>query len=1146
MAGWGEAVSCLKCAIGSFQDAEGAVSCTDCAYGKFSAEAQAFCCNPGEYFDAKEGQGCTGCPKGTRWTSGSCEPCEAGSQQNEIGSLACVSCGAGTYQDLAEQALCNSCGTGTYGDAVGAMTEDVCQACMAGFFCSTPASQTLCSKGSYCPAGSVLPIPLSSGYFAVDSNGLYTETGGIGESICPAGYFCSGGDKVACNTEGDYCSAGVAAPVECKSGHWCPDAAHQNVCETGFSCPAGSVERSPCQDGASCLLPGARELLIFGDTLNEVKESEVVVDAFQYALSLSTQPSSDVVVVVTLNVEATADCVAPSMQAERVRLLTPSVTFTPENWSEPQVVQTESNANVEYQGRVDVQFDHSVQTDDSSWTSALLRSVSLVILDDGKCPSDSAQFDTNGGVRICQCLAGFYVAATDPLYCDSATACVACSKGMVCDTTNLELENVMVEAAHYRLNKQTRNVVRCPDYGDEGCQGSAGMAGRVAGDDLCAPGHTGVMCQLCEDDNATYVKENEKCVLCEGTEERSIIGVCVALGVIFVGMLVYVVREGKKTGETEKRSRDQMKPGEDGDPSSDESMPSVLRGEIFVVLQTRYKIFVRLAQTMSKVLTLYPITFPDVMDSWTYPFAFVDVDVNVLPWDCVLKTNFHTKLIMVTVTPIVFVVGVVATCAFKRFQLHFTAQWHKSEKAQDVLAKSLYIVFLFLFSIFPLVSTVILQTFRYDDRLGDGESYLIADYSIRKSDASHQSMVAYGAVMFCIYCIGIPGVSCMMLYSNRDAIKELQDLELKLVRIKQQKREKEQRANVVWKKRESTLPGQVPGTKRSRMSTVVLERITSFVDDDSDELSKVEEYRMMLKLKQKLLKDPVLRGLSPLYRDYNGSKWWFEILQFVSTLLVASIIPTVLPVDEPSIVYFGFFLCTLVLVVLCQRSPYLHRTDNMLAQLGQIALVMILSVGLLGFADANGDSNAYGYLLIVVTTVSTVAPLLLVAVEFVRLAILAKKAKRDSVKYHRAWKNGQKDIVDREVQAVFSSKGGHGGPKFHSGVSMIEMTSLPTIAGSHQFQNLNPLMSSSDLMVLRTNSNSFDEDHFSDRDSMANSPGGHSSLGNRGVLVSSDSMVSMEDGVSPMDIRLFKQASWSNADLVPVDMDAEDPDAVDL
>jgi hypothetical protein len=91
-------------------------------------------------------------------------------------------------------------------------------------------------------------------------------------------------------------------------------------------------------------------------------------------------------------------------------------------------------------------------------------------------------------------------------------------------------------------------------------------------------------------------------------------------------------------------------------------------------------------------------------------------------------------------------------------------------------------VVIFAFTIFPIVSATILQTFQYDTSLGGGNSYLKADYSIRKEDETHQRYASYAWFCMCVYCIGIPSLSFVSLYSNRTDIETLQRAESRRLR----------------------------------------------------------------------------------------------------------------------------------------------------------------------------------------------------------------------------------------------------------------------------------------------------------------------------------------------------------------------------
>ncbi len=191
------------------------------------------------------------------------------------------------------------------------------------------------------------------------------------------------------------------------------------------------------------------------------------------------------------------------------------------------------------------------------------------------------------------------------------------------------------------------------------------------------------------------------------------------------------------------------------------------------------KILVTFVQVLNKVSTLYPFELPSVFHAtWTWinarnPFV---LDLNVLPFNCIVETNFHSRLIMMTVAPMICVALIYV---YYRIRLAFMpkTQHAKNRKKDDWKALCIRIAILFVLTIFPPVSTTIFQTFNYDERLGDGSAYLKADYSIEYKDEQHQVFRIYASAMGLLYCMGIPLCSFFLLLSKKDKIQELQVLE---------------------------------------------------------------------------------------------------------------------------------------------------------------------------------------------------------------------------------------------------------------------------------------------------------------------------------------------------------------------------------
>ncbi len=153
------------------------------------------------------------------------------------------------------------------------------------------------------------------------------------------------------------------------------------------------------------------------------------------------------------------------------------------------------------------------------------------------------------------------------------------------------------------------------------------------------------------------------------------------------------------------------------------------------------------------------------------------LDLNVLPFNCIVETNFHSRLIMMTVSPMICLALIFM---YYRLRLAFVLKTQNAEddKKNDWKALCIRIAILFVLTIFPPVSTTIFQTFNYDERLGDGSAYLKADYSIEYKDEQHQNFRIYAFAMGLLYCVGIPLCSFRLLFSKKDKIQELQVLEL--------------------------------------------------------------------------------------------------------------------------------------------------------------------------------------------------------------------------------------------------------------------------------------------------------------------------------------------------------------------------------
>jgi len=114
--------------------------------------------------------------------------------------------------------------------------------------------------------------------------------------------------------------------------------------------------------------------------------------------------------------------------------------------------------------------------------------------------------------------------------------------------------------------------------------------------------------------------------------------------------------------------------------------------------------------------------------------------------------------------------------------------------------------------------------------------------------------------------------------------------------------------------------------------------------------------------------NPYLRGLSPLYADYEAKCWWWQILTFLVTLILCGPM-LLLPAEAASQVFIQLVVSTSMMVALANANPYMHRSDDILAQMCQVALTFAMSVGILEMASEEFRDATFGPILVACTTI---------------------------------------------------------------------------------------------------------------------------------------------------------------------------------
>ncbi len=221
----------------------------------------------------------------------------------------------------------------------------------------------------------------------------------------------------------------------------------------------------------------------------------------------------------------------------------------------------------------------------------------------------------------------------------------------------------------------------------------------------------------------------------------------------------------------------------------------------------------------------------------------------------------------------------------------------------------------------------------------------MADYAIQQDDPTHHTYVVYAALMAVLYCFCIPAGSLYLLNMKKQEIQTLQMICELLDDLHE--------GGELWR---SILPsdGDDHGDSHRKHNirtrqTIVTMNLVGDVKPELITKARAEQF-----LSESLLalheNDPVLMGLSPLFKDYGSKYWWFEVPKFVSTLILCGLV-TLLPASGASQVFVSLVVSIGMMILFANCKPYLSKSDDMLAQFCQLSLTFAMAVGILEMAS---------------------------------------------------------------------------------------------------------------------------------------------------------------------------------------------------
>eukprot|EP00960_Hanusia_phi_P001713 49571-Hanusia_phi.AAC.2 len=277
----------------------------------------------------------------------------------------------------------------------------------------------------------------------------------------------------------------------------------------------------------------------------------------------------------------------------------------------------------------------------------------------------------------------------------------------------------------------------------------------------CAQGYLGVACGFCnetvDEKGLRWLRVGIKCVQCARDQPTvafavsiSMIGLFFWLSVFWAPMFPWLIRRCffKTIGEQVLTAMERCSTFQEGV----EGFMSVLTTAIKIVIGF-YQV------TLAFINHFYIVKWPDSLTSLVTGLSFISLDFFSLPGtDCISASlaYFEKLCIVIFVPPVVIALLVLPA---------LVARYREVNLRRELEQKVMFWILFFLFTIYPFVSSVILQTFVCVE-FGPEQNYLVADFRVECPLKRRGKELILAIIFTLVYPLGIPLFMLSVLFFN--------------------------------------------------------------------------------------------------------------------------------------------------------------------------------------------------------------------------------------------------------------------------------------------------------------------------------------------------------------------------------------------